>query len=60
MSSESWDELLARCQANVNKIRETKDDGVYAQLYAADVSQLIELVRSLDAATGYDGEKWIP
>ena len=44
----TWDEFRERCAANVQKIRDTKDDGVYAKLYAADVERLLMMVGALD------------
>lgn len=44
----TWDEFRERCAANVRKIRDTKDDGVYAKLYADDVERLLMMVGGLD------------
>lgn len=44
----TWDEFRNRCVATVQKIRDTKDDGVYAKLYADDVERLLVLIGELD------------
>lgn len=41
----NWTEFRGRCQANVQKIRDTSDDGVYAKLYAEDVQLLLDLIQ---------------
>jgi len=44
----AWSEFRDRCAANVQRIRDTNDDGVYAKLYADDVMSLLMMVGSLD------------
>jgi len=46
--AETWLEFRTRCVATALKIQETKDDGVYAKLYAKDVTRLLATIESLE------------
>ncbi len=52
--SESWEAFRKRCAATVQKIQDTKDDGVYAKLYADDVTSLLLMVSALDRQRDID------
>jgi hypothetical protein len=52
--SETWEQFRKRCAATVQKIHDTKDDGVYAKLYASDVCSLLLMVSSLDRQRDID------
>lgn len=52
--SETWEQFRERCFATVQKIDETRDDGVYAKLYAADVGRLLMMVGILDRQRDID------
>lgn len=45
----TWEEFRKRCADNVQRIRDTSDDGVYAKLYAADVGRLLSMLETIDA-----------
>ncbi len=47
--SESWEEFRNRCAATVQKIHDTKDDGVYAKLYEENVGRLLRMLDCIDA-----------
>jgi len=49
-----WAEFAKRCASNVQKILDTKDDGVYAKLYVEDVSRLLMMVGALDRQRDID------
>lgn len=50
----AWSEFRERCAANVQRIRDTNDDGMYAKLYADDVTSLLMMVGSLDRQRDID------
>ena len=52
-----WSNFVSRCSDNVRKIHDTNDEGVYAKLYAADVSLLLAMVQ---AAVDYYPEGIVP
>jgi hypothetical protein len=48
-NSETWLQFRNRCAATVQKIRDTKDDGVYAQLYAQDIERFVRMADDMSA-----------
>ncbi len=47
MTDASWEEFARRCAENVQKIRATSDEGLYAKLYADDVARLLSMLSVL-------------
>ncbi len=43
-----WTEFATRCSDNISRIHDTRDDGVYAKLYAADVSRLLKMLQGIE------------
>jgi hypothetical protein len=43
-----WEAFVTRCSDTVRKIHETNDEGVYAKLYAADVSRLLAIITAMN------------
>lgn len=41
---EEWSEFQKRCEQRISKIRETKDQGLFAGMYANDVGLLLALL----------------
>lgn len=52
-SPPTWEEFEARCRERIRKIRESKDDGHFANTYVADVEALLLVLE--DAQLDYDG-----
>ena len=50
----SWSEFREHCVANVQRILDTNDGGMYAKLYADDVTRLLMVVAALNRQRDID------
>lgn len=46
-----WAEFVERVGGNVRKIHKTADEGMYAKLYAADVTRLLAMLNLIESTT---------
>lgn len=46
-----WEEFVERAGGNVKKIHEMADEGMYAKLYAADVTRLLAMLNLIESTT---------
>lgn len=46
---DTWDDFADECDQRVTFIEASKDDGMYAQLYARDVGKLLRMLEHLNS-----------